>query len=259
MNAIANIGFIIGDKSIAVIDTGGSYCDGNRFLKALRQITDKPMSHIINTHVHPDHMLGNAAFVNESAVFVGHENLPQAVREKGQIYIDNLTRIVGAEAMAGTKAIPPTMTVKDELTIDLGNRPLKLMAMATAHTDQDLVVFDEVSKTLWTGDLVFHEHTPVVDGSLLGWQKVMPILAKIPAEYLVPGHGGPWLKWPEGKDDQTRYLETLAGDLRRIIEEGGTMIEAQKKAAISERSKWKLFEEFNPRNASTAFAELEWE
>lgn len=259
LNAIANIGFIIGNKSIAVIDTGGSYCDGQRFLKALRKVSSKPISHIINTHVHPDHLFGNAAFQGEGATIIGHENLPQAVREKGRIYLENLTRIVGKDVMNGTKAIPPDKTVKDKMTVNLGNRPLTLMAMATAHTDQDLVVYDETTKTLWSGDLVFHEHTPVVDGSLLGWLKVTDILSKIPADYLVPGHGGPMLKWPEGGKDQNRYLSTLTKDLREIINDGGTMLEAQKKAAISEKEKWKLFEEFNPRNASTAFQELEWE
>lgn len=259
LNAIANIGFIIGDTSVAVIDTGGSFCDGSRFHKALRQVTDKPISHVINTHVHPDHNLGNAAFVNGKSIFIGHKNLPRAVADKGQIYIENITRIVGKDAMAGTISIPPSVTVTDEMKLNLGNRPLTLMALPTSHTNQDLVVFDESQKILWSGDLVFHEHTPVVDGSLLGWQTVMERLAKIPATHLIPGHGGPWLPWPEGATDQIRYLNKLATDLRRIISNGGTMLEAQKQAAKEEEEKWKLFEEFNPRNASAAFAELEWE
>lgn len=259
LNAIANIGFIIGETSIAVIDTGGSYCDGSRFLTALRQVTKKPISHVINTHVHPDHTLGNAAFLGEGAIFIGHKNLPRAMRDKTVSYIENITRLTSPALMAGTKPVPPTELVSETLAIDLGGRMLTLTAHKTAHTDQDLTVFDEQAKILWAGDLLFHEHIPVLDGNLIGWQAVMEKLSKSGAQKVIPGHGGPLLLWPQGLADQQRYLMALTSDLRRMIESGSTMLEAQQKAAIAEKDHWKLFEEFNARNASAGFAELEWE
>ncbi|MBO6549086.1 MAG: quinoprotein relay system zinc metallohydrolase 2 [Rhizobiales bacterium] len=257
--AIATISFVVGKTSVAVIDTGGSYCDGARFLKALRKFTKKPISHVINTHTHPDHVFGNAAFEKEVPIFVGHHNLKRAMADRGKLYLDNLTRIMGKDQLVGTKIIPPTMLVKEKATIDLGGKKLELQAFGTAHTDHDLTVFDPEQKVIWTGDLLFSEHTPVVDGSILGWLKQLKILSKIPAKFVVPGHGGPLLKWPEALEPQKQYLEKLTADLRKIIEEGGTMREAQNKAAVSEKNKWKLFEEFNARNASTSFKELEWE
>ncbi|GAA6213093.1 quinoprotein relay system zinc metallohydrolase 2 [Hyphomicrobiales bacterium 4NK60-0047b] len=257
--AIATISFVIGEKYVAVIDTGGSYCDGARLLSVIRKITDKPISHVINTHTHPDHIFGNAAFEKEGAVFVGHKNLKRAMADRGKIYLENLTRIMGKDQLVGTKIIPPTLLVSETSTIDLGNKKLELRAFGTAHTDHDLTVFDPELKIIWTGDLLFHEHTPVVDGSLLGWLREMKELSKIPAKFVIPGHGGPLLKWPKALEPQQGYLEKLTADLRKIIEEGGTMREAQNRAAVSEKKKWKLFEEFNARNASTSFAELEWE
>lgn len=259
LNAIANIGFITGETSIAVIDTGGSYCDGSRFLSALRQVTKKPISHVINTHVHPDHTLGNAAFQGEGAIFIGHKNLPQAMRDKTAAYIENITRLTSPALMAGTKPVPPMELVSETLVIDLGGRKLTLTAHKTAHTDQDLTIFDQQTKILWAGDLLFHEHLPVLDGNLIGWQKVMDKLAALGAEKVIPGHGGPLLPWPKGMADQQRYLMALTSDLRRLINKGSTMLEAQKKAAMTEKERWKLFEEFNARNASAGFAELEWE
>lgn len=257
--AIANVGFIIGDTSVAVIDTGGSYCDGHRLLTAIRSITDKPISHVINTHTHPDHLLGNAAFVDENPAFVGHHNLTRALQERGPIYIENLTRLMGEEQLKGTKIILPTKTIATTETINIGNVELQLTAHETAHTNQDLTVYDTTSKIIWTGDLLFHEHIPVVDGSLLGWQQRMDELSKIPATHVIPGHGQPMMKWPEALENQRTYLATLTKDLRKIIEDGGTMLEAQSGAAKTEKDKWLLFEEFNARNASTGFAELEWE
>lgn len=257
--AIANISIIIGETSIAVIDTGGSYCDGKRFLAAIRKISNKPISHIIITHAHPDHSFGTAAFLGERATIIGHANLKRAMAEKGPLYLGNLSRLMGEGAMARTKVILPTKMVKDNEVLDIGGHKLTLTAHKTAHTDHDLTVFDQTTKILWTGDLLFHEHIPVVDGSLLGWRERLDQLEMIKAKHVVPGHGGPLLDWPKALAPEKAYLQALIKDLRTIIEEGGTMREAQTSAGHSQKNLWRLFDDFNARNASTGFAELEWE
>lgn len=261
IGAIANVGFIVGEQCVAVIDSGGSYQEGKLLRNAIRQHTSLPICYVINTHVHPDHILGNAVFKADNPKFVGHEKLPAALASREQHFVRQFSEILEtAEADIEFIAVDTLVTPEAPLELDLGNRTIVLTAYSTAHTDHDLTVFDVNTKTLWTGDLLFVERIPALDGSINGWIDALGNLATVDADKVIPGHGTAFdAKETAGWQALLRYLTTVREGIRFIINDMGTIEEAIATVGTQEAEKWKLFEAYHRRNVTAAFVELEWE
>lgn len=254
----ANIGFIVGSRCVAVIDTGGSNVIGQRLKAAIAQRTSLPVCYVINTHVHPDHVFGNVAFVQEGVTFVGHERLPKAMALRAQNFTRSLVRDLGDVAAPSTM-VPPKLLVKDELTLDLGERELRLRAYPVGHSDADISVHDVKTDTLWLSDLLFMDHTPAIDGSVLGWLAVTDELKNLKVARVVPGHGPASAPWPQSLAAQEAYLRLIVDEVRTALKKRRTIEQAVDEVGLSEESKWREFDNFHRRNVTTSYVELEWE
>ena len=257
-DAIANIGFIIGADAVAVIDPGGSFEEGAALRAAVRARTDRPIRYVILTHVHPDHIFGAAAFRDDQPEFVGHAKLTGALAQRGEYYLRRLRSTLG-EAAKGSEIVPPTLLVADRLDLDLGGRHLLVRAHGPAHTDNDLTVFDESTRTFWLADLLFVDRIPVIDGSIVGWLKELRELIALAADRAVPGHGPVFVPWPDAADPERRYLETVERETRAAIKAGIGIADAYRDVAKSERGRWLLFDDYHARNVTASYKELEWE
>lgn len=262
LGAIANIGFVVGQKCVAVIDTGGSRVAGLRLREAIAKVSDLPICYVINTHMHPDHVFGNAAFFDDGEggcpTVVGHAKLAPALARRQRGYLARIQQELG-EAAAGTRVVLPTMAIADSAEIDLGGRKLLLKAWPTAHTDNDLTVFDPTTRTLWAGDLLFVERIPALDGSLRGWLKVLADIRLLDPARIIAGHGQADQNWRPALGRLEAYLSALLSETRAAIKARRTIAQAAAEVGVGERGRWLLFDDYHRRNVTAAYAELEWE
>lgn len=258
-NDIANAGFVVGDDCVAVIDTLGSPALGRRLAASVAGQTALPICAVINTHVHPDHVLGNRALTGNDRPLFGHDQLPRALATRADGYLAAANRTYAADADASW-IVAPTTTVSNTRRIDLGGRTLVLEAWPTAHSNTDLTVFDTGSGTLWTGDLVFIDRMPALDGSINGWLRVLDELSgRSDVKRIVPGHGPACAPWPAGGAPLRRYLGHLRTEVRDAIDQGRTIEQAIANIGYDRAEDWPLFDQVHRRNVTAAFAELEWE
>jgi quinoprotein relay system zinc metallohydrolase 2 len=255
---IANIGFIVGAKCIAVIDTGGSVRIGRALRAAITARSAVPICYVINTHVHVDHVLGNVAFKEEHTSFIGHARLPAAMARSRNFFLEQYAADLDSSP-AADQIIAPDRLVEHSVDLDLGDRHLILRAWPTAHTDCDLTVYDARTETLWTGDLLFRERLPALDGSVKGWLAIIDDLSSAKVHAVVPGHGPVSRDVADSFSPERRYLQSLVEGVRKEIAAGKPMEQAITEVSLTEKSRWLLWDSVHPRNVARAYEELEWE
>ena len=265
---VANIGFVVGSRCVAVIDTGGTPSVGRALRAAIERTTPLPVCYVINSHAHPDHMLGNVAFNDAKSSasqeqqrapqFVASAAFTRTLKAREPFYLNALRRDFGIQ-LDPSAIVYPGISVDKTLDLDLGDRVLTLQAWPTAHTDNDLTVYDQRTHTLFASDLLFVQHLPAVDGSLRGWISVMADLKRLDVATVVPGHGAVSNDWPAAMDAQAVYLGGLLRDARAAVKNLIPIQQAIDRIGIPAGPPWLLTDRFHRRNVTAAYAELEWE
>ncbi|XTP47838.1 MBL fold metallo-hydrolase [Marinibacterium sp. SX1] len=218
----ANIGFVIGDDAIAVIDAGGSDAVAGALLAGIRARSDLPVRWLVLTHMHPDHVMGAGMIAGQGAGVVAHPALAAGLAARYAHYHAAYARDIGPGWQAAE--VPPEIRAAPD-EIDLGNRVLELRRHATGHTSNDLSVYDRRTGTWFLGDLVFLGHMPSIDGDLRGWQGAIAAAGERPADRVVPGHGPVAAPWPGAAGPTAAYLDALVAEVRAALDGGVALID----------------------------------
>jgi glyoxylase-like metal-dependent hydrolase (beta-lactamase superfamily II) len=193
---MANIVFTLGEKGVAVLDSGCSLQIGEMALRMIKKITSKPVVAVINSHYHGDHWLGNHAFVNaygSNLPIYALEHTIQMIKGlEGEMWRTMMERWTN-EATLGTKVYPPNKMIKSADTLDLGGITLKAHHYGHAHTPSDLCIEIVEDKVTMVGDIAMGNRIANMDdGSYPGTFRYYESLNQAAGQQLwVPGHGRP--------------------------------------------------------------------
>jgi len=218
---IVNTGFVVTEQGVVVFDTGPSHRYGKALRAAIAKITDQPIVHVLNSHHHPDHFLGNQAFADTTIWAL--PGTGQKIAQQGGAFADNMYRLVG-DWMRDTDVQLPHKPLEVE-TLALGSHRFRFYSM-TGHSGADLLMLDETTGVLFASDMVFYQralttpHTPGLDV----WQQDMARIDEIPYRQLVPGHG-PIVQDRAATAQMRDYLAWLDTTFKNAAEQGLSMTE----------------------------------
>lgn len=255
-----NPGFVVTKIGVVVVDPGSSLYTGQMLLRQVRKVTDKPVTHVLSTHVHGDHWLGNDAIarVFPGAEFMGHPKMiSQAKNGQDKQWLDMMERLTKG-ATRGTKAVIPAKAIDDAYQFSTGGITFKIYAPAKAHSGTDIMIYAVEESVLFGGDNILNKRIARMDDATFrGSINACDVALKINAKQYVPGHG------PTGDAKIVRqfrkYLATLYQQVSKFYDQGMTDFEMKPKvvAQLKEYHNWNGFDVEVGRHINLAMLEVE--
>jgi cyclase len=255
-SAGSNSGFVIGDDSVAVIDTFQDAAAAKQLLAEIQKLTKLPVKFVVNTHYHLDHVAGNGVFAETGAVVIGHRNL------RGWIHTENL-KFFGKDIKPEQKAmvegfVAPNLTYETAIELFLGSRRI-VVRYYPGHTGGDSVVFVPDTQVVFCGDLFWRKTLPnLIDGTTDKWSATDAKLAtEVPKGTFVPGHGD------VGNAADVQEFAGYINDLRAMMTQpvqdglmGDALINAVMPGLKQKYGSWNFFDYFAKRNILDMAKEL---
>ena len=252
---MVNSTVIIGSKGVILIDTGFSDEIGRHIKKEISRITDKPVTHIINTHFHGDHILGNSEF--KGATIISSENCKATMEKSGYEWIGILESITGLK-FPNTKPVVANKGYAEQTRSDvsLEGINIQLWVPKGSHTPGDMMVYLPEDRILIAGDILVNTMIPSFrDAHVATWITTLQEITKLDPVTIVPGHG------PLMKTADVKKLHSLISTLYSGIETGykdGLMdSEIRKTLDLTEWKKLKHFDDLMGTNINRAYLEVE--
>lgn len=223
---IVNVAFVEVPDGVVVIDTGPSKRYGEALAALIEKtLPGKPVLRVYNTHHHPDHFLGNQGF--DRGVLATSQGVIDNIAAEGDGFTDNMYRLVG-DWMRGTSSVAPGVAL-EAASEDIGGRRFSLSYL-NGHTSADLVIRDDETGVVFTGDLAFLNRAPTTPhANIQEWQTSLAQLDQMDRELFLPGHGQ-IDKSNESLQQTSDYLDWLSGTIKQAASRGYTMNEAMSTA-----------------------------
>ena len=260
-NFISNAGFVITPQGVVVIDALGSPALAQALVDEIRQISPLPITHVLVTHFHADHIYGLQVFKALGARIVAHEAGKQylhsdtakarlaASRQELSPWVNEQTQLVFADEW-----------LSDSQELEVGGMRFKLMHTGPAHTLEDMVIYVPQHKVLFSGDMLFRQRIPFVgQADSRHWQQALTELSHLNVDWVVPGHGSASREFAKDLLLTQNYLQFLRKSMLRAVEEGVSFDEAYRTTDWSVYANLPLFGAANRMNAFNIYLQVEQE
>lgn len=252
---MVNSTVIIGEKGVIVVDTGFTDEIGKHLAKAVAQITSKPVTHIINTHHHGDHTLGNVAFPNTEVI--SSEKCRSELERTGAEWVQIVEDSTGMK-FPNTKPVLATTTYKENTRVDMTINGVRMVLWTPfgSHTDGDMLVYLPDDKILIGGDVTVNKIMPVFrDAHVKAWVGTLEEAAKLDFKTVVPGHGPLMTKAELAKLHQ--MMATLYARVEAGYKNGLSDSEIRNTLDLKDWKKLTHFEESMGGNINKTYLEVE--
>jgi len=186
-----NSGVIIGDDSVMIVEAQATPRLANKVIEKVREVTDKPISHLVLTHYHAVRVLGASAY--GAGQIIMSDAARGMVAERGQEDWDSEFQRF-PRLFEGHESIPgltwPTTSFTGSMTVHLGNRRVDLMQLGRAHTAGDIVIHVPDQNVMFTGDIVeYHSACYCGDGFFNEWSDTLDQIKWFDVDAIAPGRG----------------------------------------------------------------------
>ena len=226
-----NSGVIIGDDSVMIVEAQATPRLANKVIEKVREVTDKPITHVTLTHYHAVRVLGASAF-GAQQVIMG-EKARAMVAERGQEDWDSEFQRF-PRLFEGHESIPgltwPTTTFNDRMTVYLGKRRIDLMHLGRAHTAGDIVIYVPDANTMFTGDIVeYHSACYCGDGHFHDWPGTLDRIRRFDLDAIAPGRGDALVGREmvnAALDATADFVASTYAPAARVALKGGTLKDA---------------------------------
>jgi len=255
-----NPAFVVTGEGVVVIDPGSSLQAGRMVMKQLRTVTDKPVTHVLNTHIHGDHWLGNQAVLEAypGAVLMAHPEMIRRVGGPAEEWVSRVHRLSGGFT-EGTRAVFPTVAIGNGEELKTGGMTFRIHAPADAHSHTDIMIQVVEDSVVFGGDNFLFKRLPRLDDATFkGNIEACRVAASLNARHYVPGHG------PTGGVEIVKayesYLATVYAEVKKHHDAGKSDFEMKDAvvAKLKPYHNWVHFEDVIGRHISLAFLEIEW-
>lgn len=251
-NFISNAGFVITPAGVVVIDALGSPRLAERMTQAIRRLTDKPVTHVILTHYHADHIYGLQYFKQLGAQVIAHVAAKEYMQsDTAQQRLEASRTDLAPWIDAQTRLVPADTWIEGATTLRVGGVVFELDRVGPSHTPEDITVYVPSEKLLFAGDLFFNGRLPFVGrANSSQWIQSLDRLLAYDTRTVVPGHG-PASNDPKKDIGMTRdYLRHLRQSMGKAVEDFVPFEEAYAS------TDWRAFEAmpmFGPANRMNAY------